>query len=289
MRSRFDIAARIAARQEGRVTRTQLLDAGIDTHRIRRWVADGRLYRVHLGVYAIGRPAPSVRGDYMAAVLACGPRAALSHWAAATLLSLVKLRRAPSPEVTVPTTAGRARPGITIHRVAELHPLDTTRVGGIRVTSVPRTLLDLAASLSTSQLTRACHEAWIRHETTPADVIACIERNPRKPGARRLRLALGSDVTLSELEHGFLALLRTHRLPLPRTNIDRSGDKVDCHWPHAGLTVELMSYRFHGSRQAFEADIARRRRSSHLALRYGDVFERGDATVRELRPKLSVE
>ncbi len=289
MRSLFDIAARIAARQEGRVTRAQLLGAGIDTHRIRRWVADGRLYRVHHGVYSIGRPAPSLRGDYMAAVLACGPLAALSHWAAAMLLGLIKPRRVPRPEVTVPTTAGRARPGITIHRVAELHPLDTMKIGRIRATSVPRTLLDLAPLLPPAELTRACHEAWIRHETTPAQIIACIERNPRKPGARRLRRASGSDVTLSALEDGFLALLRKHGLPMPRTNIDRAGDKVDCHWPQLGLTVELMSYRFHGSRQAFEADIARRRRSNHVAFSYGDVFERGDATVKELKPKLNVE
>jgi hypothetical protein len=289
MRSLFDIATRIAARQEGRVTRAQLLDAGIDTHRIRRWLADGRLHRVHRGVYAIGKPVPSLRGDYMAAVLACGLGTVLSHWAAAMLLGLIKFRRVPAPEVTVPTTAGRARPGIKIHRVAELHPRDTMRVGKIRVTSVARTLLDIAPSLSQSQLTRACHEAWIRHETTPTEVIACIERNPHKPGARRLRLALGSDVTLSTLEDGFLSLLRDHHLPLPRTNIDRGGDKVDCHWPDVGLTVELMSYRFHGSRRAFEEDVARRRRSSHLAFSYGDVFERVEATANELAALLNVE
>jgi Transcriptional regulator, AbiEi antitoxin len=286
MRSLFAIATGIAARQEGRVTRKQLLAAGVDAPRIRRWIADGRLHRVHNGVYAIGRPAASVRGDYMGAVLACGVGAVLSHPAAAMLLGLVKLRPVPAPVVTVPTMSGRKRPGITIHRVAVLHPLDTMRVGCIRATSVPRTLLDLAPSLSLAQLTRACHEAWIRHGTTPAQVIACIDRNPGKPGAGRLRLALGSDVTLSELEDGFLALLRRHELPLPRTNIDRAGDNVDCYWPKIGLTVELMSYRFHGSRRAFEADIARRRRSNHLAFSYGDVFERAEATARELAPKL---
>lgn len=271
------------------MTRAQLLAAGIDTHRISRWVADGRLHRVHVGVYAIGRPVPSLRGDYMAAVLACGRGAVLSHLAAAVLLRLIALRRTPRPEVTVPTTAGRARPGITIHRVAGLHPLDTTWVGRIRTTSVPRTLLDLAPSLSLAQLTRACHEAWIHHQTTPAQVIACIERNPGKPGAQRLRLALGNDVTLSALEDGFLALLRKHGLPLPRTNIDHQGDKVDCHWPAIGVTVELMSYRFHGSRRAFEEDVVRRRRSNHLAFSYGDVFERGEATARELTARLNVE
>ncbi|MEJ7826460.1 MAG: hypothetical protein WKF48_13580 [Solirubrobacteraceae bacterium] len=109
-----------------------------------------------------------------------------------------------------------------------------------------------------------------------------MQRNPARPGAPRLRLALGEDVTVSILEDGFVALLRAHRLPLPRTNIDHAGDKVDCHWPPIGLTVELLSYRFHGSRHAFEADVARRRRSNHLAFSYGDVLERGSQTVREL-------
>lgn len=108
-------------------------------------------------------------------------------------------------------------------------------------------------------------------------------RNPTKKGAARLRRALGSDVTLSMLETGFLALLRSGGLPLPRTNIDRRGDKVDCHWPHLDLTIELLSYRFHATREAFENDVARRRRSVHIAFTYGDVFERGASTTREVR------
>ena len=85
------------------------------------------------------------------------------------------------------------------------------------------------------------------------------------------------------LEDGFLALLRKHGIPLPRTNIDVAGDKVDCHWPDRGLTVELLGYRFHASRHAFEADVARRRRSNHIAFTWGDVFERGAQTIAELR------
>ncbi|MDX6682230.1 MAG: hypothetical protein QOG94_2269 [Solirubrobacteraceae bacterium] len=77
-------------------------------------------------------------------------------------------------------------------------------------------------------------------------------------------------------------LLERHGLPRPRTNVDRRGDKVDCHWPRHDLVVELLSYRFHASRRAFEADIARRRRSNHVAYTYGDVFERGDRTAAEL-------
>lgn len=81
-------------------------------------------------------------------------------------------------------------------------------------------------------------------------------------------------------------MLEQAGLPLPRTNIDDKGDKGDCHWSHLGLTVELLSARYHGTRFVFEADVARRRRSGHLAFTYGDVFERSVATIAELRPPL---
>jgi len=258
---------------------------GVDPNRIRRWLADGRLRRVHRGVFAVGHAAPSVDADFIAAVLACGKGAVLSHRAAAYKLGLVR-GMAPAPEVTVPTTADRRRPGVVIHRVRELHVLDVSILDGIPITIVPRIVLDLAPASTTKELTRLCHEAWVRHGVTARQVEACIARNPRKPGAAKLRRALGSDVTLSALEDGFLALLRTHGLPLPRTNIDQQGDKVDCHWPEHDLTVELVSYRYHATRHAFELDVARRRRSDHVAYTYGDVFERGEATIAELRRRL---
>jgi len=163
----------------------------------------------------------------------------------------------------------------------------STRCGSTAFPSpLPRALLDLAPRLAPTELTRAAHEAWIRHGTSPADVERCIARNPGKNGARKLLRALGSDVTLSDLEEGFLALMARHGLPLPRTNIDHAGDKVDCHWPQLGLTLELLSFRFHGTRKAFEDDVARRRHSSHIAYTWGDVFERGDRTAAELTPLL---
>jgi len=190
----------------------------------------------------------------------------------------------------VPTTAGRSRPQIVIHRVRHLDSLDVSVYDDIPITTVPRTLLDMAPRLTHAQLVRACHEAWVRHETRPEYIQACIERNPRKPGAAKLRAALGSDATLSVLEDAFLALLRRSGIPRPRTNVDVGGDKVDtgfagtgCHWPDRGLTVELLSYRFHASRRAFEADVARRRRSSHLAFTWGDVIERPQQAIAELR------
>lgn len=280
MRPSFDIVARVATRQHGRVSREQLLAVGVDRDRIKRWLGDGRLRRVHHGVYAVGHTAPSLHGDLMAAVLACGEGSILSHASAAHLFGILRTRPR-RLEVTVPTTGGRSRPGIVIHRVARLDPLDATSLHRIPIATIPRVLMDLAPRLSPPELARLCHEAWIQR-TTPSHVEACIARNPRKPGIPRLRRALGADVTLSELEDGFVDLLDKHGLPTPRTNIDRAGDKVDCHWPEHDLTVELLSYRFHASRHAFEADVARRRRSNHVAFTYGDVFERAAQTVADL-------
>ncbi len=152
---------------------------------------------------------------------------------------------------------------------------------------MPRVLLDLAPSLQPADLTRACHEAWVHHRVTPQMIEACIARNPTKPGAAKLRRAYGADVTLSGLEDAFIRLLESNDLPLPRTNVDVKGDKVDCHWEQHGLTIELHSYRFHASRYAYEQDIARRRRSNHVAYSYGDVVDRGPATVAELRELLA--
>lgn len=193
----------------------------------------------------------------------------------------------PPPEVTIPTTADRGRPGIVIHRVKRLHVLDTAMLDQLPITPVPRILVDLAPTAGEDELSRLCHQAWVRHRVCEREVEACAARAPHKPGLPKLRDALGADVRLSKLEDAFVDLLSHNGMPLPRTNIDRHGDKLDCHWPERGLTVELVSYRYHGTRRAFEQDVARRRRSGHLAFSYGDVLERGLATIAELRPLLA--
>jgi hypothetical protein len=285
MGQHYKAATRIASRQHGRISHAQLVAAGVDRDRIKRWIRDGRLRPVYRGVYAVGHAAPSVLATYSGAVLAGGDGARLSHFADAHVLKLLP-GPPPRPEVTVPTTAHRRRQGIVIHRVRELAVQDTDSLHGIPILSVARTLLDLAPHLTPDQLTRACHEAWHRHRTSPDDVARCIARNPHKKGIAKLRRALGADDVLSPLEVGFLRLMRDHGLPLPRTNIDVAGDKVDCHWPEHGLTVELQSYRYHATRQAFEDDIARRRRSGHLPFSYGDVFDRGRQTATEIAARL---
>ena len=276
--------ARIAAGQYGRITAQQLIGAGVDRDRIKRWRADGRLRSEHTGVFTLGHPDPSARGVYRSAALAAGDGAVVSHLAVAHVLNL-RRGRVPPPEVTIPVDNGRKRPGIRIHR-SRLHPRDVSTLDGLPITTVPRALLDLAPRTAPHELTRMCHEAWIHHRTTPEHIAATIARNPHKPGAAKLQRALGADVLLSELEHGFKALLRRHGLPPARTNIDVKGDKVDCHWPALNVTVELHSWRFHGTRHAFEQDLARRRRSNHLAFGYGDIFEREAQTAAELKPLL---
>ncbi len=279
--------ARVAAGQHGRITFDQLAAAGVDSDRVKRWVMDGRLRREHTGVFTLGHPDASARGRYLSAVLAAGDGAVLSHRAAAYALGIWLRATPPPPEVTVATTAHRRRPGIVIHRVHTLHVLDHSTLDGIPITTVPRVLLDLARTTTPKDLARLCHEAWVHHVCGPDRIEACIARNPHKPGANTLRRALGSDVTLSMLEDAFLALLTAYDLPLPRTNINVEEHKVDCHWPQLDLTIELLGYRYHATRQAFETDIARQRRTRHLAFTYGDVIERPAATVAELRPLLT--
>ena len=281
----FDAVACIATRQHGRITHRQMLAAGVDRDRIKRWSADGRLRLVHREVYAVGHSAPDPLADLMAAVLACGDRAAASHRSVLHARGILR-ERPPRPEVSVSSASGRRQGRIVVHRGAALSPPDITRLQRIPMTTVARALLDVAPSLEPSALCRACHEAWVRYRIAFAQIEACIARNPTKKGAAKLRRAYGSDALLSELEKGFIHLLDHHDLPLPRTNIDVQGDKVDCHWPQLGLTLELLSYRFHASRWGFETDTARRRRSNHLAYTWGDVFERGAQTGAELRPLL---
>ena len=226
--------------------------------------------------------APSVDGDYMASVLACG-RAPCSARAAAMHKLKLLPGPPPPPEVTVPTTAGRKRPGIVVHRVKFLHPLDLESTTTSRSRPSRARCSTWRRGSTPAQLARACHEAWVRHGTRPEWIEACIERNPRKPGAAKLRARARLRC------HAQRARGRVPRAPAPARRSAAAdehrlrGDKVDCHWPELGLTVELLGYRFHASRQAFEADVARRRRSSHLAFTWGDVFERAARTIAELR------
>jgi very-short-patch-repair endonuclease len=282
--------ARIAARSYGVVTRAQLVGAGLSATEIKQRLRRGTLLREHRGVYRVGHRAPSVEARYLAAVWACGKGALLSGRAAGHLFALLK-GRPPPPEVTAPTE--RQVKGVRTRRERDFDPRDATTWRAIPVTTVARTLVDLAAVLSADELARACHEAGIHHRTTPAQVEAVLARRPNAAGARKLRAILHGDVhvTLSKLEASFIASLKQHRLPLPQTNRIADGRRVDCRWPDHRLTVELDGYRYHHSRHAWEQDRrrereARARGDEFRRYTYGDVFEQPQLMLRELRTLL---
>jgi hypothetical protein len=272
------------------VTRSQLLGAGVTPAEINWRLRTRALLAEHRGVYRVGHRAPSLEARYLAAVLACGEGALLSGFAAAHLLGITR-GRAPAPEVT--TTTERRVEGVKTRRSRGLAPQDRTICRGIPVTSVPRTLVDVAASMTVADLARACHEAGVRYRTTPAQVEAVLAGRPTTPGAGKLREVLRGDarVTLSKLEARFLALLAAADLPLPQTNRPAGGRRVDCQWPDHRLTAELDSYRYHHSRHAWEQD-RRREREAHARgddfrrYTYGDVFEQPGQMMAELRALL---
>jgi very-short-patch-repair endonuclease len=251
-------------------------------------VQKGSLIPKHPGVYRVGHAAPSTEADYMAAVLACGDSALLSGRAAGHLLRLLK-GSSPPPEVT--TRTERRIRGVTTKRVRGLDlGRDGTTWRGIPVTSVARTLVDLAAVLGVDALARACHEAGVLHGTTPAEVEAVLARHPKAPGAGKLRWVMRGDVrvTLSRLEGRFLTILREAGLPLPVTNKPAGGSRVDWRWTRQQLTVELDSYTYHRSRHAWERDRrrereARARGDDFYRYTYDDVYRRARVVIRELR------
>jgi len=197
----------------------------------------------------------------------------------------------PPPEVMAPTE--RRAKGVITHRCAVVLPDECTVWRGIPVTTVPRTLLDLAGVMSRDALALACHEAGIRYDTTPAQVDALIARHPKTPGVPKLRAALHGDVhvSLSALERRFLKRLRHASLPLPETNIRVSERRVDCRWADHRLTVELDGYKYHRSRHAWENDRRREREAyargdQFRRYTWGDVFEHPSLMMAELRDLL---
>jgi hypothetical protein len=259
--------AEMASRSHGVVTRADLLVAGFSRRQIARRLQRGTLIKVHRAVYRVGHTAFSREATYLAAVKACGAAALLAGRAAAHLWRLLK-GAPPAPEVLAPTN--RRVPGVIVHR-AKIKPEAGRRLG-IPVTTVPRTLVDLASYSPVSLLARAVHEADVLHHVEPEHVEAVLARRPNARGARALRRIIHGDepVTLSRLESRFLERLREASLPLPQTNRPAGGRRVDCRWPEHQLTVELDSYRYHRSRYAWEQDRERER----AARNRGDEFRR---------------
>ena len=257
--------AALAAAQHGVVAAWQLPDLGFTRRAIQRRVQSGRLHRVHRGVYAVGHPRLTQRGHWMAAVLACGPEAVLSHHQAAALHGL--RRGAPS---MIHTTAPVRRQvnGIRCHTARSLRGRHHLRVDGIPVTSVERTLLDLAAVLPAQRLRTLAETAQRNGRYDHARVLATIAtaNGHRGTGALQAVIAQLHDeapATRSDLERLALELIRAAGLPEPSVNASVEGETVDLSWPQYHLVVEIDSYRYHRERRAFDAD---RRRGNTLTL-----------------------
>jgi hypothetical protein len=272
---------------DGLVTRPQLLNAGVSRTQIQRRLQNGGLLPAYPGVYWVGHREGNAQARYRAAVLACGDGAVLSGKAAAHLWAIFK-GSLPKPEVT--TTRDLRIKGIRTRRSRNIDPRDVTTFRGILITTVPRTIVDLAADLTLDGLALACHEAGVKYKTTPAQVDAVLARRPNAKGAAKVRLVIHGDVNvaLSKLERGFLRLLARHNLPLPVTNKVVSGRRVDCRWPDHRVTVELDSYQFHNSRYSWEQGYEREREAyaredAYRRYTWGDVFEDPARMLAELR------
>jgi very-short-patch-repair endonuclease len=276
-----EVIAAIAGRAHGVVTRAELREAGLTAAEIKSRIASRYLIPVHRGVFRVGHQAPSIEARYMAAVKACGERSLLAGRAAAHLLHLLK--RPPSLPEVLCATERRVR-GIRTHRVRPSELTDRTMWRRIPVTTVQRTIVDLAAVLDEDELARA-----VRHHIRPGPVEQILARRHNWPGARKLRRVIwGAPVTLSRLEKRFLDRLRTAGLPQPETNRRIGNRYVDCRWPEHRLTVELDSYRYHGTRYAWEQDHerereARARGDEFRRYTWRDVVEDPDPMLADLR------
>jgi very-short-patch-repair endonuclease len=279
----------LAGRQHGVISWEQLWALGYDRHAVYRLVAQGWLHRVHRGVYAVGHTRLSVKGQWMAAVLACGSGAALSHAHAAALHDL---RTTPSGVIDVTAPSRRHVTGVHSHRARTLDPLDVTVVDAIPVTTVARTLLDQAERLSAQRL-RTLLEATLRRDLFDLNQItATIARNPGRHGIAPLTAALGdlpdeAPRTQSRLEQAMLELVRAAGLPEPAVNVVVDGDVVDFFWPHHNVVVEVDGWGTHRSHAAFVGD--RRRDARHTvagrrAARfvYDDVVNRAPEVTAQL-------
>jgi very-short-patch-repair endonuclease len=276
-RSREWSLAALAGKQHGVVAYRQLIALGLGPSAIAYRLRIGRLHRVHRGVYSVGHPNLVPEGREMAAVLACGPASALSHWSAAGRWGILRARGA----VVDVVVGGRAegRQGIRIHRASSLHPHDFSRRDGIPITSVSRTLLDLAAVAPPRTLGRAINEADRQGRLNRRAMQEQLVRDRGRRGAKRLRAVLAATHpatrrTRSDLEILFLELCRRHCLPTPRPNVKIHGIEVDFHFPGTRLIVEIDGYEYH--RTAAEFDNDRRRDARLKALGY-EVVRVSDA------------
>jgi hypothetical protein len=272
--------ARLAADQHGVVAARQLAALGFSQSATRRMCERGWLFRIYRGVYAVGHPRLTLHGRWMAAVLACGAEAVLSHHQAAALHDL---RRAPRSPIHVTAPSPREHPRVDCHVARGMRGRARVIIDGIPVTSVERVFLDMGTVLGPQPL-RSLLEAAQRKGSFEYDrVLYAIERSNGHRGVGPLRAALAllgdsAPATRSDLEILFLELVRAAGLPEPSVNVVAIGDVVDFRWPEYNLVVEVDSWEYHRLRRPFEED---KRRGNRIELAHVMVLRYTDEMLRE--------
>jgi very-short-patch-repair endonuclease len=286
----------LARGQHGVFDRSQLIDLGLAVPEIDYRLRVGRLHVVSREVYSLG-PMHSKRGRWMAAVLAGGGGAVLSHRSALELWGLVQGWSAPF-DVTLPR-ARRGRSGLRFHRSA-IPEDERTTVEGIPVTTVPRALLECAGQMTERRVERLINEADVRRLYDALSLPDLLSRYPGRAGSRVVRAALarraaGSTVTRSQLEETFVEFVDAYEFRRPEINaslvIDGREMEVDALWRSERVVVELDSRQFHDTPAAFEADRRRDRRLIAAGWRpvritWRQLTEEPDAVARDLRRML---
>lgn len=256
----------LAREQHGVVTRRQLLELGFTAQSIQHRLSKGRLHRVSPGVYSVGRPELNRHGRWMAAVLGSGSGAALSYGSAAALWGIGRERR-DAVEVSIPVASARRRRGVLIHRRPNLRPSDVVRKERIPVTSVIRTLIDLASRFDRAGVERAINEADRLDLVGPEALADALEGYRGVRGVASMAEILDRRIfrlTDSELERRFLPLIDAVGLSRPLTRQQVNGFRVDFYWPDLGLVVETDGLRYH--RTASQQGRDRLRDQTHTAV-----------------------
>jgi hypothetical protein len=274
---RVDPAARLAGRQRGIATRRQLRAAGLSDDAIDYRLETGRLHVVHRGVYLVGHPIFPPLAREVAALLAGGPRAVLSHRTAAVTWRILD-ERSDLVDVTVVGRRGRQRAGIRLHSTVGLQRREVRISNGMPVTAPARTLLDLGTVLTGRGLVRAVDEARALRLVGDADLRSLLARFPRRRGTCALRALLEAErepeLTRSEAEERMLGLIDRGGLPRPLVNARVAGHEVDLYWPDRGLVVEVDGYAFHSRPGDFERDHRREQDLSAVGIRISRVTYR---------------
>jgi predicted transcriptional regulator of viral defense system len=260
--------AAVAARQWGNITWRQLLDLGLTKQEVSYRVKIGRLYRVYRGVYSVGHPPTTPHQRAAAAVLACGPGAALSNGSAMTLWGFWRQWDKPF-EVT--GVGDRRTSGIRVHRSTTLRRQDVTVQLGIRVTTPARTLLDMSPRLKDKALKRAVSDALHSPWLTEDQLAETLARHPTATGSKRIAALIGvtGTPTRSGWEDEFPKFCADHGLPAPIMGQPLHGYILDALFAQEKVIVELDGWEFHKTKIAFEDD--RERDAHNLAHGYATV------------------